>query len=386
MNEDEVLRIQRMVAEGKVTPEESVELLASVPRDDAPPTDDAHEPGGMRMQAEAVIELDKAGVRRAGRWSLVLFLAGLAVAAIWVASFAVGMEGPRGDGAAIQTITVAEPLPFAIAAGVLWLAALACGIVGWRTVSGRIGAFGSLLMVLAAGGALVAGANGPTPVASSHGSAGGNPLTDDADRKARRLLASVGTQVYTELLPELAGDVSPEALMARAAKMAGGALEPNADLLVAAAEERLAELDDAPEQGSIRWEPVDPPLAAEATRGVESEMADQLETFRRKEPSLSREDLLLAMGWWDPAVAAEGARNLVLARMLAAERYAGRAMLTNIARPRVFAIDRTAGAPVIGIQTGSEKWVVHLKRIRGGAYMPTKVEWLKRKYGAGQPQ
>ena len=129
--DDERLRIQQMVADGKITPEEGDELMESLGRQDsggAAPVESG--PGQVSPRK-------RSGRNVAGVISLCLFLGGLALLVMGVGlSFLLGIA------------------VFALPVLLLEILAAVIGFIGWRSTSGKIGAIGGLvttaLMLLAA--------------------------------------------------------------------------------------------------------------------------------------------------------------------------------------------------------------------------------------------
>jgi len=119
---EEILRIQKMVAEGKVSPEESVELLESVaaPRTEKPPPADA------AVAASAPSRADKV-------YGIVGFAALLA-ASVLVVVAAVLNDSQRG--AAIM-----------VGAGLLWFSAALLGWIGWRSPWGKMALIGAFVLI-----------------------------------------------------------------------------------------------------------------------------------------------------------------------------------------------------------------------------------------------
>ena len=138
--DEERLRIQQMVADGKITPEEGDELIESLGRQDSG--------GAATVESEPgqVSPRKRSGRNVAGVISLCLFLGGLALPVIGIGiNIALKVFGvPWGLSIAV----------FALPALLLEILAAVIGFIGWRSTSGKVGAIGGLvttaLMLLAA--------------------------------------------------------------------------------------------------------------------------------------------------------------------------------------------------------------------------------------------
>jgi len=388
MNE-EVLRIQRMVAEGKVSAEESVELLESIRRESAPPgaapaSADRDfgecpppEPGGMQVRAVGQLTLGPSDISWSARIGLGLFLAGLVVAPIWAVWFSVGAAQARGD-AFLTTVTVPEPAPFAILAGLLWLSALVLGFVGWRRASGKTAAIGSLCMLVLMAASLVgvlenlagrAARSGVAAVGSREGGAPGAELPRAGRSSATpEWQRAVSRQIHETFLPQL-DSLSTQELNRKVIATMGRTMESYTTNLRQRGEEVLAEL-----------EPIDLGASAGWTRvAVSEDLSTKFMAEFRRTPGVSQEGpSMLALGMWNPRRAAAAARSHVMAKTLGAETFGKRMLLEACAPPVVYAADPRPDYPVIVFDTGPERFVVTLRRTPGGCYLPEKAEWFRR--------
>ena len=141
MNE-EILRIQRMVAEGKVSAEESVELLESI---------------GLAHEAKQASSATEKGIRRKlAQGSLWTLIGGIALSLLILAIASMGRDSKQGVELAATALVIS--LIVACAAGRMALAKRCFGepqLVGWPRFQAAIGVVAMILLSLLAAPSLI---------------------------------------------------------------------------------------------------------------------------------------------------------------------------------------------------------------------------------------
>jgi hypothetical protein len=148
MNE-EILRIQKMVAEGKITPEEGAELVESVGKGGAGRGSAANSPTAPQPSpGVAAVPAAKSSRKGLGIFAVVLFSLGLPLLALATGIAAISShDSASGHFSYRGLIFLALPLVGGI---ILELLAIVLGFVAWRAKPGKVAAIGGLILVAVA--------------------------------------------------------------------------------------------------------------------------------------------------------------------------------------------------------------------------------------------
>ena len=218
----------------------------------------------------------------------------------------------------------------------------------------------------------------------------------DHIQAAEEALRNYSLALYEEVLPQMA-DLSQEEMLSIAERIASDELIPHKGVLIAGAEQRLAEFSyfvDLADRSD--WENVIEPIepAPESVEELLSEIfgtrdehwdGNEDENEDRGEGVLPEEHLLI-FGQYDPFRVAAYAEAVYITINRSLEERKSHFFLASVIAPVTGVANRDPESPVIVRLRGPEAVVVALKRVQGQAYLPVRIEWLRRKDAAPTTQ